>query len=119
MIDFFYFELIYVSPHRTSTEHLIHVDDLCYVAFGQTLLKIFGNVEHVMHVNEFANSPLGQVSVEDTGLTEDKDHIGDLCHVTLPDRAVRYRGAVSHRLQFACVDSGYEIICVLWLKTAL
>ena len=29
------------------------------------------------------------------------------------------RGAIARCLQFACVDSGYEIICVLWLKTAL
>ena len=50
-------------------------------------------------------------------LTEDKDHVGDLCHVPLPDRTVRSCGTIAHRLQFACVDSGYEIIFVL--KTIL
>ena len=50
----------------SSTEHLIHVGDLCHVASGQVLIKIFGTTAHVTYAHEFANIQLGQVPVEGT-----------------------------------------------------
>ena len=99
----------YVSPQRPTSRH----------SFLMRKISLHG----IYYANEYTNIPLGHVTVEDTEAKGYKECGSDLYQhfVIFRSPIGRYDTVVKlpSLLVAAQIDSGCEIIFLLWLETAL